>query len=357
MSPPTGRWARWSSWGCPSVESAGVVRLVGVGRDSDTSSRLFAALAQALTARGIPATYEIRRMPGGLGAKWHELRDCRRRLDGASAVLVHTPLLPATLLVAAALTKRVPIYSYVWDLHPESSHILDPVRRSKARSGLHWLIERGIMAVSRRVVVPSEDYLPWLRFLPRRIRVVPLWPTDVVLPPVPRSSSEAGPIKVAFAGQVNQVRGLMTGVRNLRAFWGERDIELHVFGTSGGPNNPLDELSADRIKVLGHGYVDPATLGNQLRHMDFGLVSLDPTFPLPAYPSKAMTYLCAGLPILFSGPELPAYRAWLSGNGIGFSIDRGAIDRVTISAFLAGFDDARMHYLHSEQARWASLPV
>lgn len=358
------KWERRVKQATGEVSSPRLIRLVGVGAQGQTTSRLFVALRDGLTSRGFDAEYEIRKLPKGVRASrgrvlLADLLECWRLLRNTEALLIHTPLAPSIIVVLAAIARRTPVIAYVWDLHPESNRRLG-IMRSPLRLAAFWMLERFIMAVASTVVVPSADYLGSLGVWRRKARIVPLWPCDSVVSDAgPRPTPAAEPVRIAFAGQINGVRGIEGGLALLRAFWGERDLELHLYSGDELPAGVRDVVSGGNggsMKVVEHGHVAPDDLQRELSSMDFGWVCLDPTFDLPAYPSKSLAYFSAGLPVLFSGPALPGYRRWLEESGLGVSIDRGAVAPGTLDAIRAAFPGSRDHYYALMDQVWFSPP-
>jgi hypothetical protein len=133
-------------------------------------------------------------------------------------------------------------------------------------------------------------------------------------------------------------------------------VELHLFSKDECPRD-LRELAqrSPGLAVVERGELAPDELQRELRELDAGWVSLDPGFELPAFPSKAMAYICAGIPVLFCGPPLPGYRRWLLGTGLGLCADERPVQPSDITGLAEGFDSARSLYLRSMENDWFGL--
>ena len=57
-----------------------------------------------------------------------------------------------------------------------------------------------------------------------------------------------------------------------------------------------------------------------LRHMHFGLISLNPKLDQPGFPSKTFDYMAAGLPVLYFGRPLPSFTQAMERCGVGLDI-------------------------------------
>lgn len=332
----------------------GHIQLIGIGTAGQTTDRLFRALKVGLEARGFATRYEIRRLPKGTRNRLEEFLACWRLLDHATVLVIHTPLMPSLLVVAAAVARRVPVVAYVWDIHPESTVVVTDTR-DPIKFRLYWLIERLIMVASDVLAVPSADYISRLRPWRRKVRIVPLWPSDDALTPRKPKRARERPILVAFAGQINASRGLMEGVPLLKEFWLGHDVELHIFSdTPLSARSPEVASENGLFHVIEHGPVSPRDLQQALSQMDYGWVCLDPAFALPAFPSKSLAYMSAGIPVLFSGPNLAAFRGWLQEAGLGVPIDRGGRERFDLASLVENLPRVRDAYYESMQDAWFS---
>lgn len=335
----------------------GRVRLVSNGSPTQTTARLFATLADGLRLHGHSVEFTMRQLPRGIWPKLKTLPGAEaanaRRMWRIDVFIVHTPLALSVLsiLIARMMGRRV--VAFVWDLHPESTRIVGNLRNPILLSG-YWLLERMALALASSIVIPSTDYAPAVRRWQHKVRTVPLWPCDSVAPvenPEPRI--DAGDLHVGFAGQINGIRALAPGVETLLGAWKGDRLRLHLFSKDDCPDD-LAALAArsDRLEIVHHGEVAPEILQKELRNLDAGWVSLDPDFDLPAFPSKALAYICAGIPVLFNGPPLRGYREWLKGSGLGICIDESPFGPADLRALADGFAASREAYFSVMEERW-----
>lgn len=247
-------------------------------------------------------------------------RERRAKLGRAEVVVLHTSVVfNLWEVLVARLTGKCVAVIY-WDSYPESFHVMGQ-SRSRLASFLFGALERLLLRRCDVLLPPSADYLAHLRRLMPRIeaRVLRMWMFAPVTPPVrpERPPGSGAPLEIGFAGAVNPIRGLEHAVRRIsEATVGP--VAFHTYGRT-APALGLPASGA-RVTHVHHGFIASDAIMARLAGHDFGLVSLHPAFPLPAFPSKTLSYVGAGLPILYIGPEPPDYQALLSELGIGTTL-------------------------------------
>lgn len=232
-------------------------------------------------------------------------------LRGSDALAVHSPLgFSFGAILLAKLLGR-PVTAFVWDLYPVK--ICGRRYNRRVRRLIVDLIERLALRISDNLIVQTSDFLssPILA----RALVIPFW----YIPPHPvaratRKPDAAGPLRFAFAGQINQTRGLTETVVSLDAMLNGPAF-LHIY--SRDPFEPPAGLRNLTVSQCGH--LSKEQLARSLADDDIGLVSLHPGFDGPGFPSKSLDYLAAGLPIAYFGPALPQYTRLLEETDCGIS--------------------------------------
>lgn len=228
-------------------------------------------------------------------------------------------------LVAIVLAKflRRPITAVVWDLYP----VTISGRRYDNRLGrkLADVLERLALWMADHLVVQTEDF----RASPAlaRAQVIPFW----YVPSDPATKESAGEddddlLEFAFAGQINRTRGLEETVVDLDQRLSE-PASLHIY--SRDPFDPPKDLK--RLQVHHHGPLAKDDVVSALQRHDVGLISLNPGFDGPAFPSKSLDYLAAGLPIIYFGPALPHFSNSLTAAGCG--VVATSLDKVNPALF------------------------
>lgn len=325
-----------------------------------TQGRLFQALSDGLRDRGHLPHVVLRTLPRGILPKLRRLVGTELRnvvlVARTDVLVVHSSLALNLLPILAAKMLGRPVLAFVWDILPDAPRAAGLIENRL----LLWLYERaerlGYRLVST-IVIPSADYEPWLVRSGRAPEIVPLWPADPLLSPdVSGGSSET--LRVGFAGRVNTLRGLESAIDMLIERWMGDRIELNLFGPDDPPEALLDRAAHDdRFDLIAHGFVPTGILQERLSALDVGCVCLAPEVALPAFPSKTMAYLSAGLPVVFCGPKMPAFEEWITSHGFGFVLrdEKMVLSPDSIRATRDALENRRNAYYESMSDKWFCL--
>ncbi|WP_132063598.1 glycosyltransferase family protein [Dietzia maris] len=195
------------------------------------------------------------------------------------------------------------------------------------------LSEKLAFYLVNRSLVPSEDYFEWVPGHKKNVTLFPLWPRGGVRQcrAAPTHDDE---IVIAFAGQINSLRGIEYAVELIRERIPNCSIKIDVFSKDKLPAS-LGEATKHEgnLAIRRLGFVEPSEIGAVLSTYDFGLVSLDPSFALPSFPSKILTYLSAGIPVLYCGPAYSGLEKLVSAYGLGILLTSGLGDRRDLRSF------------------------
>lgn len=140
-------------------------------------------------------------------------------------------------------------------------------------------------------VVSINNFDPWL-----------LETTDEQ--PISRQSDETlssvQPLTVVFAGNLGRFQNLETVMQAVVDLGTDEAIDVHFFGDGALRSHLEEEVSSRALRhIYVHGYQAPIVVAEFLRtKADLGLVSLAPGVIRAAYPSKTMSYLRHGCPVL-----------------------------------------------------------
>ena len=233
-------------------------------------------------------------------------------LRRSGALIVHSPLAFSIFAIFLAKLLRCPITAFVWDLYPVKINGRRYNRR--VRRLIADFVERLALRLSDHLIVQTSDFLssPVLA----RALVIPFWhvpPSSVAR--AKRNKDAADSLRFAFAGQINQTRGLTETVLSLDAMLNEEAI-LHIYSS-----DPFEPPACLRNLTIYHrGHLSTNQLARALDDDDIGLVSLHPGFDGPAFPSKSLDYLASGLPIAYFGPALTYYAKLLEQTRCGIAV-------------------------------------
>lgn len=237
----------------------------------------------------------------------------RRQLRGERYDLVWTATIPP---VAAGLVGRwtadlfgARFLYHCQDLYPEiAAHMgLWP------RDGLVYRIAERIERKTRQradlLVTLSNDMANTVREMaePRRLAVINNFMLEDFskggADPSPAPSAETAPrndgkVQIIFAGNLGQFQGLEAVVDAMRLIEHDRaDLELVLMGEGKAlPGLRLRAAGLTNVRFEPHRPFEDAQ--RLIAAADVGLVSLEPGIYRYAFPSKTLTYLGLGLPIL-----------------------------------------------------------
>lgn len=279
---------------------------------------------------------------------------------------------PVILGFAVSLAARARGAKFVYhcmDLHPE----IGALSGDFARPAVYRLMMRLERAACRRaaaIVVLSEDMRQAVieRDASLADRVVVLNNPD--LPDFDRASSEgtvprSKALRVVFTGNLGRFQGLSAVLDGVAQAAADADVELLLMG-DGTARRELEAQAealpaevAGCVTLLPHG--SPAEARALMRSADLGLVTLQPEVIRYAYPSKTMTYLSEGLPVMAGVESGSQLAKTVCEEGIGVVVD--PLDAATIRETVANvaanrssLDDMRIA-ASSYAAREAALDV
>jgi colanic acid biosynthesis glycosyl transferase WcaI len=284
------------------------------------------------------------------------------------------PILQGAIMAVAARLLRARYLYHCQDLYPELAHL-----SGLLRPGLLYRLLRAVDSNTLRhadaVVVLSADMASELARRPRPVpnlhvinnpSLFPVWPRASPAPP-------RGPgLRIVFAGNLGRFQALEElvdafGLVERRGL----DAELVMLGT--GPLKlSLERRAASaglrRVRFIAHQPLDRAQ--EIIAGCDLGVVSVRPGIYRAAFPSKTMTYLALGVPVLaIVEPESELARL-IEAEGLGH-VARGRTPEAVAATIEAvavdpgrGLPERRVRLLHSTQrlfspeavvARWSRL--
>lgn len=331
------------------------ILLITLGAKGDTSHNMFAALGDFLlekyecrkTLISLSRGSASRNILALLGYSIRSLKD----VLWSDTVIVHVAAAPTILILAAARMLRKKVVIFQWDVYPTT---IGGVRhRDRLPHRILYRAESVCLALANLIVIPSEDFRDYAGG--QKIAVMPLWPrSELKLDPIIHRPIEGNTIRIAFAGQINELRGLAECVAHLESRSSARII-LNIFSASTLPRDFFHPLSS--VQVQHHGVLPREELQQRLAGMHFGLVSLNPLMDQPGFPSKTFDYLASGLPILYFGRPLPAYTSAIERFNVGVDITRDKnIDLKSIhKAIHSRFEDGRRKYIAYAELKWGQI--
>ena len=237
---------------------------------------------------------------------------------------------------------------YTWDEYPISfSH--KKLNRSFKIKTIDF-ISASTQKLIDTLVVPSKDFKSSNK---PDTKIFPLWPVNeqIVSRKLINRVENNEAIKIAFAGTINETRGLDMFIKHLNLI-SETPIELHVFSRE---DNALHDLkSTSKVKIIGRGFYSSIELRELLSSMHFGLVSLHPNFNSAAFPSKTHEYISCNIPIMYFGPRLQHYIKLIESTGVGYDITEVKTDNLarTHEKIAKNFESSRSKFIQKTCLKW-----
>jgi glycosyltransferase involved in cell wall biosynthesis len=252
-------------------------------------------------------------------------------------VVVSTaPPLCGTAALAIRLLRGIPFVYWVMDLNPDQLIALESL---KASSRAAWFLE----SVNRMILSCSAQVIALDRFMAarleskvqigERLRVVPPWPHEKYLGPVPHAENPfrqqhglQGKFVFMYSGNhssSNPLRTLLDAAVELR---NDPDIRF-VFVGGGLGKQEVDRYIRERglPNVISLPYQPLERLQYSLSAADVHIVSLGNAFVGMIHPCKIYGAMASARPILFLGPNPSHVTDLLDENNIGWHIQHGDV--------------------------------
>lgn len=262
----------------------------------------------------------------------------------ADVAIFHVSLIfsAPSFLFSRALRKDTLVFQ--WDVYPTT--LSGKLYKGSLVRRIINRVEVFLIGLTSVAIIPSEDFRDFTNA--KRVHVLPLWPQSVLeLQPIIALPPSDNIFNIAFAGQVNELRGLEEFLDHIRNHCSNA-VALHLFSKD---HFEVDLENNSNLEIVHHGLVTRGELQRHLTRMQFGLISLSPDLDQPGFPSKTFDYLAAGLPVLYYGRPLPGFTSIMEGSGVGTDItNMESVDLEKIHEGLAfNFDKSQNQWL--DQAR------
>lgn len=277
---------------------------------------------------GRPLVRIVNALVLGLGVFWHAV--VRKRYD---IIMVSTspPVLAGWFVAMAAKVTGARFIYHCMDIHPEIGRISGEFRNPRVFSLLSRM-DRWTCTQARPVVVLSDDMAETL--IARRPDELP--ETAVInnfsLPSEGAAIDELPfswpnePFVLLFAGNIGRFQGLDVLVDAMAKVRGRQDIRLVMMG-DGTEKERLSrkvEENGAPVTFVGHQPVEVAKTA--MARASIGFVSLVPELYRYAYPSKTMTYLEQGCPVLVAVETRSCLARDVINNGAGVAVPGSDVD-------------------------------
>lgn len=248
-----------------------------------------------------------------------------------AAVMVGTtpPIVVSTAATMAARLVRARSVYHCQDIYPEVALTTGALRSGEQVAGLLRRLDGATMRRTDRVVVLSEDMrnTAETRGVARsKIEVINNFAPDEGhssaddwRPSLDRNDRR----RVIFAGNLGNFQDLDTVIA-AAVLLADQPIEF-VFLGDGAARERLETAASDLVDrtVRFEGRVGQASALRAVRESDVALVTLAPRVINAAYPSKTLTYLEAGTPVLAAVEPHSELAVAIIGNQLGAAVRPG----------------------------------
>jgi len=268
-----------------------------------------------------------------LGAVLHVLRHPQYDLIVANT---HPPVLMGAALRLIKRLTGIPYLLHCQDIHPESA-----VLAGQLQNG--WLARRLLNAdtrscrAARAIVTLSEDMREQLAgrtaYGAKNVHVInnfalDLYSAPASLPALFQDDAER-PFRVLFAGNMGFFQNLDRLLAAARRLQDERQIQF-IFMGAGAARSRLIDKAGDLIgrTVFFEPFQPVETAFACMQRSDLGVVSLAAGVYRVAYPSKTMTYLAAGCPVLVLAERNSNLAEEIITNDFGYVPDEAAPEKI-----------------------------
>ncbi|MEN8170720.1 MAG: glycosyltransferase family 4 protein [Pseudomonadota bacterium] len=284
---------------------------------------------------------------------WHLL------FNGKYDVVMVSTAPPVVVGVATAIGAKLrssKFFYHCMDIHPEIGAL-----SGEFKNPLLFKLLRRIDIYScnaaKAVIVLSEDMLNALESRPKitkRNHIIlnnfALPDHEDVLSPSPELLKSKGKFRVLFAGNIGRFQGLELFVDAMAQLKLRPDIELVFLGEGSALTSLREQAKGlDNVIFLPHQSVGVAKA--VIRDADLAIVSLSKDIYKYAYPSKTMTYLEQGCPLLVSVENESSLVEFVRAENIGVCVQRDSSQSIVDAISLVADDSILLDDMKSSATR------
>ncbi|WP_286239880.1 glycosyltransferase family 4 protein [Neptuniibacter halophilus] len=283
----------------------------------------------------------------------------RKRYD---VIMVSTspPVLAGWFVAIAARVSGARFVYHCMDIHPEIGRISGEFRNPKIYSFLSRM-DRWTCSQAKPVVVLSHDMASSLENRcpgkPPETLVINNFslPSDVVeygetLP----FEWPVEPFVLIFAGNIGRFQGLQVLVEAMACIADRDDIHLLMMGEGAEKENLTIQAQKTGARITFVGHHSVATAKVAMKKASAGFVSLMPELHKYAYPSKTMTYLEQGCPVLVSVEEDSCLANDIVKNRVGLAVANGDAQKLADAIKALADDSVELEAMHKNATALAS---
>lgn len=154
-------------------------------------------------------------------------------------------------------------------------------------------------------------------------------------------------IRIAFIGQTYskaELKDFLQFLEDRDWAFGEKKVELHVYGNSSFPNS---------VHIIQHGWINYDSVAKDIARCDAAFLPYPRSEEFEdvarqSFPSKLATYVTAGLPIIYLGPNYSSFATLIEEIGIKLGNIKSSCWETSILELLANHnvDDMKIHEIY-----------
>ncbi|WP_373073949.1 glycosyltransferase family 4 protein [Sulfurimonas sp.] len=253
----------------------------------------------------------------------------KRRYD-VMTVATTPPVVLAFVVAVIAKIKKVALIYHFMDIHPEIGNISGEFKNKY----IYHLLKRMDLfscKVASKIIVLSEDMKNSLlnrnKQLSDKIEIINNYDVNSKKIFDKDYFQDKTKKRIVYTGNIGKFQGLEVFIESLKAKKEIDNFEL-VFVGEGNRLEKLKKLSSSisNIKFIPHVSIEKAR--KIISEADMGIVSLEKKIINYAYPSKVMTYLSEGTPILVVADNGSELESFINENNLGIFVEYNDSEKI-----------------------------
>ncbi len=254
---------------------------------------------------------------------WILLKSILKKYDIIIATTIPPILNGFFSSLASKLTKKKFIY-FCMDLNPEIGKVSKDFK-NKLLYKLLLKIDDWSCLNANLVLVHSQDMLQALRQRPNgrkyNIKIINNFSPQALIENesnINFFTKSKKKLNVIYTGNIGRFQGLEIIIDAMRLLFHRKDIELIMIGDGVKKKELVEKSQKKNLNIKFFDYQSSGFVKNMIKNSDICLVSLIPGIYKFSYPSKIMTYLEQGKPIISNIEEKSEIVKHMKLHGYGF---------------------------------------
>lgn len=246
------------------------------------------------------------RIINSIKLSFHIIKNCLKKNYDAVIVTSTPPILCAFLTTLILKIQKKRMIYFCMDLNPELSLVLNDLKKNLFFKIL-MLIDNYSCKFADPVLVHSRDMEKTLRERKDgqnyKIKILNNFAieqsnSNQSISRISNKYFDDNKLKIIFAGNIGRFQNLDFFIQTLQRSNLNEKIQLLIMGEGSNKKKLQDKLINKNLNIKFLDYQSPTIAKRIIKEADLGLISLYENMYKYAYPSKIMTYLQQGVPLL-----------------------------------------------------------